>query len=304
MNGELILSIYVFGSSARGSADDSSDRDVLIICNNRAIRDELRNEWINSGWSVAVYSPSRFAKMAMAGSLFVQHISLEGRIVKDKDNWLKYLLHSAVIKKSYANDALGSVFLAAPMERFSEDGMIKDNLLTADLAFSAVRNFGICHLAERRKLTFDYGEIVGHIGDEFDFSRSETQLLMSLRPGKVAYRQDRDFGLFQQTVGELRSLLSKLFVTRPLTQVHLHCPLRQLGSSYATIRDLEALVTVRLGKKPTKDELNSHGLSDIWQWVQNPREYSWHIRELSMRNVERLTLGGLPLRELELAEAE
>jgi len=242
--------------------------------------------------------------MAMAGSLFVQHISLEGRIFKDKDNWLKYLLYDAVIKKSYINDALGSVFLAAPMERFPEDDTIKNNLLTADLAFSAVRNFGICHLAERRKLTFDYGEIVGHIGDEFDFSRSETQLLMSLRPGKVAYRQGSECGVFQQTVGELRSLLSKLFVTRPLTQVHVHCPLRRMGSSYATIRDLEALVTVGLGRKPTEDDLKSYGLGEVWRWVRNPREYSWHIRELSMRNVERLTLGGLPLRELELAEAE
>jgi len=71
MNGELILSVYVFGSSARGSADDLSDRDVMIVCNNRAICDELKNEWIDSGWFVAVYSPARFTKMAMAGSLFV-----------------------------------------------------------------------------------------------------------------------------------------------------------------------------------------------------------------------------------------
>ena len=258
----------------------------MIISENGEMREQLIDSWRVAGWSVAVYSPSRFVKMREARSLFVQHIKREGIIVADRGNWLRYQLNKAKPKATYLEDAVKSVYLAVPVERFSADGRVEDNLIAADLAFSSVRNFGICYLANQNRLSFDYREIVLNLKGDFGLSRRQTELLLSLRPGKVAYRQGVECQIFSETVGEVRTLLSKFFENRPLKQIDAFHPLRRGGGGYPMLRDLEARVIMRLGRRPTEMDLSSLGLKEVWRWVRSPREYSWSIRRLSVRGVD------------------
>ena len=164
MTNSRIESVCIFGSAARSSADQLSDRDVLIVSDDRYRRQHLVNYWRRAGWSVAIYSPGRMLKMIQAGSLFIQHIKLEGILLQDQNGWLEHLLQSAKKKQSYEADARASVSLALPIERFAADASIEQNLIVSDLAYVAIRNFGICYLANRGVMIFDYHRIVDHLG--------------------------------------------------------------------------------------------------------------------------------------------
>ena len=286
MSESSIESVCVFGSSARSSTDELSDRDVLILADDNFRRDQLVTLWRQRGWSVAVYSPSRLLRIITSGSLFIQHLKLEGIIVEDKGGWLSDKLDKAKLKKSYTNDAMASVSLALPIERFDSDALIKNNLLTADLGYIAIRNFGICYLADKKKLSFDYGQIVSRLGKDFGLDRREIELLKSLRAGKVSYRESTECAWLDGSIGDLRYVLSKLFVDKPLVQIDNGSPTRRLAGGYAMLRDFEASVVARLGRCPTEPELLASGMEKIWNWVRDPRTYSWNIRSISLRDLK------------------
>ena len=276
-----IESVCIFGSHARGSNDTISDRDVLLIAEDRNRRKHLVERWKNRGWSVACYSPSRFKKLIGAGSLFVQHLKHEGQIVSDAGKWLESCLAAAVPKKRYAGDAARSVILALPIERLEADALIANNLIAADLAFVAIRNFGVCHLADKNRLCFDYSAILAHLGKDLDLDAKTLSLLNTLRQGKAAYRKGVDDFPIRGSIGELREALSNLFELRPLLEIGSDQPIRWLGGGYPTLREFETSVVARLGHAPTAEEIEELGLSTVWRWVRSPRDYSWDIRNLS-----------------------
>ena len=280
-----IESVCIFGSSARASTDELSDRDILIVADDKYRRIQLTTLWRQRGWSVAVYSPSRLLRMIASGSLFIQHLKLEGVIVADKGGWLSDNLEKAKPKKSYIGDAMESVFLALPIERFDSNALIKNNLLAADLAYVAIRNFGICHLADKKNLFFDYGQIATCLGKDFSLSRRELKLLHSLRAGKVSYRESTECVLLKWTIGELRFVLSKLFVDRPLGQIDHDLPTRRLAGGYTMLRDFEAFIVAKLGRCPTESEVLEMGLEKVWKWIREPRAYAWNVRNISLNEL-------------------
>ena len=280
MSGRGIEGICVFGSAARGSSDKYSDRDVLIVSGDKRRRARMTSAWRARGWSVAAYTPSRLRKMANSKSLFIQHLKLEGIVTCDRGRWLHGLLDSAEPKASYAADATMSVELALPIERFEAEAPIRDRLATADMGYVAARNFGICHLADSGRLSFDYNCIVSHLADDFDLDRRETDLLLSLRAGKTAYRRGAPCGSVVGSVGELRSVLSRFFPSRPLGQIDGSARPRELAGGYATLRDYEAAAVAKLGPRPTDAELAALRADPMWKWVCDPRAYAWNIRAM------------------------
>lgn len=283
-----IESVCIFGSVARASTDSLSDRDVLVICDDSQRTAQLAAEWREMHWSVSAYTSSRFLRMVDAGSLFVQHLKHEGIILADENGWLSGCLQRAKPKSSYLDDAISSVFLARPIERFEADAQLENNLIAADLGYVSIRNFGICYLADKGRLTFDYSKIISNISKDFNLDGKETRLLESLRLGKVAYRKRFDGFRLKGSIGQLRSVLSKYFVSTPLGQIELNQPTRFLGGGYTMLRDFEASIVSQLGRCPSKSELEVQGLSEVWRWVRNPRSYSW-----SIRNASRDELNGL-----------
>ena len=243
-------------------------------------------EWKSMNWSVASYCPSRFQKLVEAGSLFVQHLKHEGLLYSDKAGWLKRCLASATPKDSYSQDAANSVLLALPIERFRDDAKIRDHLVAADMAYVAVRNFGVCHLADKGRLSFDYSTIVSQLREEVDLDARAISLLISLRRGKVAYRGGRRNSSILGSIGQLREVLTKIFVERPLDEIDSTYPTRWLGGGYAMLRDFEASIFSALGRVPTSKDVAELHLDEIWKWVRDPRRYSWGIRNLSHTRIQ------------------
>lgn len=293
MNESQVESVCVFGSTARNSSDKYSDRDVLIVTEDGERRCELADLWSKRGWSVASYTPNRLRRMIGAGSLFVQHLKLEGRVVADRGGWLAETLCGAMPKESYASDAMASVALAKPMERFDPGLQLSEAPVSADLAYVAVRNFGICFFADQKQISFDYAKIIDWLGKEFRLSPMEFELLRSLRVAKSCYRKGVTFAQSEGSIESLASVLSKLFSERPLCAIDPELPVRDLGCGYSTLRDFEASVIARLGRMPTESDIRSLGLEKIWRWVTRPSEYTWHVRNFTAGELEQQIEGGV-----------
>ena len=288
MSGTRVESVCVFGSHARCSRDQYSDQDVLVVCDDRNRLKQLRDHWCYNGWSVSAYSSGRFLKMARSGSLFVQHLKLEGDVVEDREGWLRRLLDQALPKNTYRHDAAESVNLALPLERFFSDSQVCQNLVVADIAYVAVRNFGICHLADRGEFTFDYSDIIESLKKEFILNERDSKILKCLRPAKVAYRKGAEYSQVLGTVQEVRNLLSTFFPHRPLREINRSASVRQLGSGYSTLRDFEALTISRLNGSTLNWQLSSLGLEEIWKWVCDPRSYAWNVRNFDCQSIGHL----------------
>ena len=275
-----------FGSAARSSSDQMSDRDVLVVSGDSQRRQQLFDHWRKAGWSVANYSPSRLLKMIGAGSLFIQHLKLEGILLRDQGGWLERALRSAESNQSYEADARASVSLAAPIERFASEALIQQSPIVSDLAYVALRNFGICHLADKGEMIFDYHRIVESVGNDFGLSPREMKLVHSLRAGKAAYRGLGSWNGVSHTVEELRSVLSKFFRHRPLEKIQYSSPVRDLGSGYATLRDFEAAVVTKIQEFELTGITGSLGLKRVCNVIKDPRTYAWDLRNLSQDDLE------------------
>ncbi len=292
MNSAMVESICIFGSVARATVDELSDKDVLIVVSDPARRIELSNSWQSLGWSVSAYSPKRFDAIYRAGSLFVQHLRLEGQVVSDPGGWLTQRLHRYRPKRTYTLEAQNSVSLALPIERFVDDRPIQASLLAADLAYVSVRNFGVCELADRGSYTFDYDHIVDAVSDIRGLSPYETKLVRSLRLGKSNYRSDKQLSHFDGSIGDLKDIIGKIFPNRRLRTLPVEARPRCLGTGYSSLRDIEATVVSRLGRLPTIREIESGGLMPVWKLVQRPSHYTWSIRQVGLSHHLLPTFGG------------
>jgi len=279
MTGAIVESICIFGSVARATVDDLSDKDVLIVVSDPVRRIALSNSWQCLGWSVSAYSPKRFDAICQAGSLFVQHLKLEGQIISDTGDWLTQRLHKYRPKQTYKLEAQDSVSLALPIERLADDQPLKANFLATDLAYVSVRNFGVCELAGIGSYTFEYDQIVDAVSDIRGLSPLATKLVRSLRLGKSNYRSRRQLTNFDGSIGDLKEVLGKIFPKRRLGTLPSEARPRCLGTGYSSLRDIEASVVARLGRLPTIKEIESYGLMPVWKLIQRPSHYTWNIRQ-------------------------
>jgi predicted nucleotidyltransferase len=82
--------IYLFGSYARGEADEDSDVDLVVIQDTSLpFFDRLRAAWAcaKPEWRVEilVYTPAEFAAMQRSGNAFAETIADEGILLYGND---------------------------------------------------------------------------------------------------------------------------------------------------------------------------------------------------------------------------
>lgn len=72
--------IWLYGSHARGAADSHSDLDIFVVTNDLMNIEEIEDSAFLAinGASLSVYSWNEVMRMADYGSLFLQHLRLEG----------------------------------------------------------------------------------------------------------------------------------------------------------------------------------------------------------------------------------
>lgn len=94
-NDNDIEDVYLFGSFARGEADEYSDMDILVVIQDCGMTEYaekkryLSNEWnIPDDW-LSLYEVGKVKEMAKKGSYFLWHVKLEGKCLFSKNGFLE-----------------------------------------------------------------------------------------------------------------------------------------------------------------------------------------------------------------------
>ncbi len=208
-----MISVCIFGSQARRTADALSDRDVLLIGSPSTLLNQIIARWTADAWNVSVFDRAGFARMADVRSLFIQHLKQEGNILCDEGAFLASTMERYTPKADYLperNDALTQIIrLPTAMQAYWP------NLCLADIIYVLFRNAAILHLASSREYCFQYNTLIGRIADLFALSGREKGYLLALRNLKHAYRR-RETGLpVECLLGNAREVIETIVMRLP-----------------------------------------------------------------------------------------
>jgi len=180
------VSICVFGSQARGSADALSDRDVLLIGRPGVELELIAKDWQHRAWNVSTFSKEAFDRFAEVRSLFVQHVKQESLILRDDKRYLSKTLENYIPNLSYAAERNDALAFALTLPEGKENYW--HNMCIADIYYVIIRNFSILYFADFKEYIFDFDLLIQKISTEFSFNDVEKLSLLNLRVYKHAYR--------------------------------------------------------------------------------------------------------------------
>ena len=205
-------SLAVFGSAARGDHDLFSDRDLLIVMDDQAALRALRAHYDSLGWSCTAYSWSRLQHAANQGSLFVQHLKQEAKIIRDPSDRLAALLDRYNTKSSYKREAEGAASLLGDLTQqlpLCDVGP----MWAMDVLSVGFRSIAVAKLADYGIYSFANTDILEGLMRTGLIRQSDAYQLQPLRQFKSLYRQ----GLTAKRVNwrttyDLLGLIDRIFV--------------------------------------------------------------------------------------------
>lgn len=201
-----MTSICVFGSHARNSLDELSDKDILVVDDAEAIHSKEYKHWERRGWNVTHFEKGRFQRMADVNALFVQHIKLEGRTFRDDGGFLKAVLEGYSPALCYAGELSDAIH---QLEELPISGCSYwADLCIADTAYVLFRNVVIFFLANQGCYEFSYPNLVEIAGQQLHWTDAQKDSLRRLRELKFAYRH-RDTGAEVGNSIEVAKVLSQ-----------------------------------------------------------------------------------------------
>jgi len=240
-----MFSIIEFGSAVRGSNDKHSDRDLLIICNRGSHR-LFRKRYEANGYSVSTLTPGQLIAMQRRGSLFVQHLKIESRILFDYQSCFQDWINSCQLVKptnDEVNRCASSIgFLCSWPNDSRLDGW------KADFLYCISRDFLIKNLAMRSRLVFGLEDIEYALQETKLFPNFDMRSLRRFREMKSAYRAG--YALPNNGCESLNYHSNSLVEGLGLPQIKcehysvesfiMNLSARQFNSAYEELRSLEA----------------------------------------------------------------
>lgn len=264
-----MTSICIFGSQARQRTDKFSDRDVLIVASRPEDAVDERQHWEKSGWNVSLFTKEHFERLIAFKSLFIQHLKLEGVVVRDDHGYLSQRLAGFHPADSYIEelkDALLPVVWASATE-----ANYWPQLCSGDILYVSIRNAAILHSATRGVHLYDYTQLIDRIVFDFGLKRSQRQALLGLRVIKAAYRS-RQYGVAVGT-SLSESILAMQQIRSAVLSLRDEAGSKFIPNHYHELRRKE-LELVRSSDPRYLDKLKpSHELFALWQLVCNPADY-------------------------------
>ena len=149
----------IFGSTARGDSDTFSDRDMLIVSNDETDLRLLKSKYNSAGWSCTAYSWSRLQGAANQGSLFVQHLKQESKILSDPSNRLAHLLDQYSPKGSYKHESAGTATLLGNLTQHMPQ-CSEGPMWTVDVLSVGFRSLAVASLADNGIYAFSNADII------------------------------------------------------------------------------------------------------------------------------------------------
>lgn len=213
MHKSKILSVIIFGSTARGERDVYSDIDVCVIIDGELdgvvsinIKQDVSLMYGVDQEEIVVYSPNQIDQMLVYRSLFLWHLKLEGNVLFDNgyfkkiaNKLLKYDKH--LIELNYHAELLGDII--SYLNKFN----IVSELDLSQL-FTICRNS--CMILAHYNNEFAFGrnsafEVASRIYNDLPISRELYQYLMNW---KLIYERGIILDLETPSIRELMDIIT------------------------------------------------------------------------------------------------
>ena len=178
----------LFGSVARGDHDAFSDRDLLIVSDDDHILATLKSNYNTQGWSCTGYTWSRLQHAADHGSLFVQHLKQESKIIRDPQDRLAHLLANYTTNASYQCETEGAESLLGELTQTlpqCEAGP----MWTLDVLSVGFRSLAVAKLADEGIYAFANSDILNGLIRLGSLHQTDASRLWALRKYKSLYRR-------------------------------------------------------------------------------------------------------------------
>ena len=186
----------LFGSAARGDNDVFSDRDLLMVSDDDTALREMRAKYESIGWSCTAYSWDRLQRAADEGSLFVQHLKQESRVLRDPSSRLAHLLAQYSPKASYKRESNGAASLIGTLVQhlpLCDAGP----MWTLDVLSVGFRSLALANLADNGIYAFSNSGIIEGLTRIGMVSKNDEPRLNVLRRFKSLYRR----GVLDRRIG-------------------------------------------------------------------------------------------------------
>ena len=181
-------SLAIFGSAARGDLDVFSDRDLLVVSDDETSLRESKYGYDSIGWSCTAYSWNRLQTAADYGSLFVQHLKQEAKIISDPSDRLAHLLDQYSTNVTYKNEWLGAAALIGELTQHLPR-CDAGSMWALDVLSVGFRSLAVASLAEHGIYAFSNSEIIDGLARIGIVGIGEKQQLSDLRRFKSLYRR-------------------------------------------------------------------------------------------------------------------
>ena len=178
----------IFGSTARGDDDAFSDRDLLIVSNDEVSLREMKNKYNSLGWSCTAYSWSRLQHAADHGSLFVQHLKQESKILSDPSDRLTQLFDQYSVSANYKTVWAGAASLVGELSRHLPHCDARP-MWTLDVLSVGFRSLAVANLADHGIYAFSNTGIINGLTRTGMVGAEDKQQLSALRRFKSLYRR-------------------------------------------------------------------------------------------------------------------
>ncbi len=274
----------LFGSAARGDQDGFSDKDLLIVSDDPTTLRTLKTDCSARGWSCTPYSWQRLQHAADQGSLFVQHLKQEAKILRDPSDRLADLLAKFSPKASYKREADGAASLLGELTDFLPR-CVAGPMWTLDVMSVSFRSLAVAKLADEGIYSFANSDILNGLARIGLLHRADGYKLEALRRYKSLYRK----GVLDRRVDwtktyELLSLIDRIFrLGLSVRRVDVLDTVEHALAGdnheewYVKCRRIEsALWMLKPRQSQTRSEF-AQKRHDLFKIVQSPNTYAWHF---------------------------
>lgn len=272
-----MTAICIYGSVARKDQDNLSDKDALILFDGSDRCNQMKRKWTDGGWSVASYTPKRLKKMAIAGSLFVQHLKQEGLILEDTAGILNDILSAYEPKPDYTTEIIESLSALQLLERLPSSHEL--DYWSADVLHVLLRNLGILRLANEGIYEFSFHNIAKQLSGLQLIALEDLEVFDGLRAAKSAYRSGRlPIAPANKIVEDGLIVLEKIFDVSLERSHTLDFVIPDHAQPYFNLRAMEKILVAYNGLPRSNRSALSPSEKKIWSRVMDPRAYSWEVK--------------------------
>lgn len=180
-------SIAIFGSSLRPNFDKYSDKDLLIVSNSYTKLNELKNIYEQDGYSISTYTYKKLKYLSEKGSLFVQHLKTESKILTDYKGLLTDILENHKELQPSSEQIKESIDFFNFLENIPDSKI--GYAWFCDCYYVGIRNYLILKSAESKNYGFSFLNLLSDLLKSKSINNEDFEILRQLRVLKKNYRE-------------------------------------------------------------------------------------------------------------------